>query len=77
MSMSSFVSSVKQYTAGLTRRDLFTAGSLLALPALLRGRAGAVPPPATPSPPLLPLLFWRLCPIVFTYSKRPTYRRSL
>jgi len=49
MSMSSFVSSVKQYTAGLTRRDLFTTGSLLALPALLRGRAGAVPPPATPS----------------------------
>jgi L-seryl-tRNA(Ser) seleniumtransferase len=49
MSVSSFVSSFKQYTAGLTRRDLFTSGSLLAIPALLRGRAGAAPPPSTPS----------------------------
>jgi D-glucosaminate-6-phosphate ammonia-lyase len=49
MSVSSFVSSFKQYTAGLTRRDLFTSGSLLAIPALLRGQASAVPPPATPS----------------------------
>jgi D-glucosaminate-6-phosphate ammonia-lyase len=49
MSVSSFVNSFKQYTAGLTRRDLFTRGSLLTIPALLRRRASAVPPPTTPS----------------------------
>jgi D-glucosaminate-6-phosphate ammonia-lyase len=49
MLVSSFVSSFKQYAAGLTRRDLFTTGSLLAIPALLRGRASAVPPPTTPA----------------------------
>jgi D-glucosaminate-6-phosphate ammonia-lyase len=49
MSVSSLVSAVKQHAAALTRRDLFTTGSILAIPALLRGRASAVPPPATPS----------------------------
>ena len=49
MSVNSFVSSVTQYAAGLTRRDLFTAGSLLTIPVLFRGKASAVPPPATPA----------------------------
>jgi D-glucosaminate-6-phosphate ammonia-lyase len=54
----SLFQSFKQTAAGLSRRDLFKSGSLLALPALLLGkRVGAAPPevaaPAAAAPTML------------------------
>lgn len=48
MPLGSWIDTFKLYTGNLSRRELFRGGSLLALPALLRGSAGAAPAAAAP-----------------------------
>ena len=49
MSVSSLMSLFKQYAGGLTRRDLFRNGSVLAISSVLSKPADAAPPPTAPS----------------------------
>ena len=52
----SLMQSLKETAAGLSRRDLFKSGSLLALPALLLGRqAAAAPAPVAAAEPAMAL----------------------